>query len=917
MQTAPELPCGQMANTLVLAAQRFNGQPAISRGERVCMTYREFGERAAAIAGGLTTAGLRPGDVVALVMTNHEDYLPVLFGVWHAGLVAAPQNPRLPPEQLRQQLEHVEAAACILTPDRAEHLAPMTEGLGKLRISLVVETDEFAHLAAHPPIPVVEPTAGAHGPAWLFGTSGTTGRPKAAVLSHHNLASMASMYLQFDRADEPSDRESDDAIVRPGANLLHITPISHGSGMAAIPHILRGANHVIPASGGFDVQELFALIRRWPGACICVAPIMLRALVSVVANNPEHLAGLETIIYGSAPTHLAHLEQIVDVFGPRLVQVYGMGEAPASITCLSRTDHTADEDQPRRRERLASAGRPLPGVELRVVDQHGDSLPVGEVGQVLCRSDAVMSGYWRDSEASATALQDGWLWTGDLGSLDADGYLTLDGRVADVVIAHGATIHPRAIEDVLARHPQVCDVAVVGHRAPEDKHEVVACVAADRDIPIAEVRALCAAQLPSEQLPDDFFVLDSLPVNHHGKLLRASLRKRLAERDRDSARAYTESPWRRYDLLTPDGYRVRIGATMRDAELARDILRSAWRLSDDESYFYGAFEDPESLFRQVIAPANRVADIHELSTLCVMVESEARRVVASGAMIFDHRRRTVELGRTGTAHNARGRGVLRQFDNFVKRLLQAEVPDYLVIVDATTLIQSAGRFSDRVVGPPLAFYPSSFTVQPNSVDEWLARLTRRHGANVGHALLSRSEETGLGRFAIAYHVGIPLGFTTGEPRLTAAQRPFYEYTRTVLGLQQGHAPQTAPDGPEVSNRVYTATRTITDPAPEMEPADVLKSAASEGFELVVVNVPCDPQHQTCSERLERAQALLCGVYPDAFGRWRAGYAIFTSPTHRDQVIASFVTLVDHRGVVDSQLRLLRLILASTGTPSFE
>ena len=303
-------------------------------------------------------------------------------------------------------------------------------------------------------------------PAWLFYTSGTTGRPKGATLTHRNLLMASLSYF------------ADIDPVVPEDCVLHAAPLSHGSGLYGLPHVARGAVSVVPHSGGVDGDEIAALLRRWPGMSFFAAPIMVKRLAADPAfASAADLDHLKTIIYGGAPMYLADLEDALGVFGPRLAQIYGQGETPMTITALSKADH-ADRDHPRWRDRLQSVGFPRTDVEVRVVDDADRDVPTGEAGEVVVRGDVVMAGYWKQPDASAEALRGGWLHTGDVGSFDTDGYLTLRDRSKDLIISGGMNIYPREVEEALLRHPGVGAVAVVGRPDAEWGETVVAYVVA-------------------------------------------------------------------------------------------------------------------------------------------------------------------------------------------------------------------------------------------------------------------------------------------------------------------------------------------------------------------------------------------------------------------------------------------------------
>jgi long-chain acyl-CoA synthetase len=258
------------------------------------------------------------------------------------------------------------------------------------------------------------------------------------------------------------------------------------------------------------------------------APTMVHRLVAHARAQAPSLDGLKTIVYGGGPMYLQDVKNALDAMGPRFAQIYGQGESPMTITALSKF-HLADRNHPRYDERLASVGVAQPAVEVRVADAQDRPLAPGEIGEILVRGDTVMRGYWRNPDASMETLRNGWLHTGDVGSFDEDGFLTLRDRSKDMIISGGSNIYPREVEEVLLRHPAVSEVSVVGRPHPEWGEDVVAFVVA-RDgtrIDDRELDALCLGHIARFKRPKQYFFVADLPKNHYGKVLKTALRERL------------------------------------------------------------------------------------------------------------------------------------------------------------------------------------------------------------------------------------------------------------------------------------------------------------------------------------------------------------------------------------------------------
>tara|TARA_R110002033_G_scaffold90703_1_gene140543 strand:+ start:1671 stop:3176 length:1506 start_codon:yes stop_codon:yes gene_type:complete len=494
-----------IATFLTRAGQCFPTAPAIAVGGAVVCDYAAAAHRAACLAGALQrNGGLAPGDRVGLLAKNCAEYLEILFACWHAGLVVVPINAKLHPAEVRFIVENSGLSLCFVT----EGLGGQEAGSAKW---MLIGGAEYRQWLDHPPI--VMESRNADDDAWIFYTSGTTGRPKGATLTHRNLLAMSFCYI------------SDVDPVSPWTAILHAAPMSHGSGLYALPHVMQASCNVIPASGGFEVDEIYDLILAWPGVVFFAAPTMVKRLVE--DRQERDTRNLKAIIYGGGPMYLEHCLAALDRFGPKLTQLYGQGETPMTITALNARLH-AQRDHPRWRERLASVGVAQTAVAVRTVDADGRSVQPGEVGEVVVRGDSVMRGYWGDPDATAEALRDGWLHTGDFGTLDTDGFLTLKDRSKDLIISGGTNIYPREVEEVLLMHPEVSEASVIGRPSEEWGEEVVAFVVGSES-DAAALDALCQQHIARFKRPRHYRFVQSLPKNSYGKVLKTELRQQDAD----------------------------------------------------------------------------------------------------------------------------------------------------------------------------------------------------------------------------------------------------------------------------------------------------------------------------------------------------------------------------------------------------
>ncbi|RMF84905.1 MAG: long-chain fatty acid--CoA ligase [Nitrospinota bacterium] len=506
-----------IAHFMQKAGCTYREHPAIAVGEEVYVRYGELARRVATMAGRFRDRlRLQPGDRVALVMKNCAQFLEVLYAAWHAGLCAVPVNAKLHAREFQYILEHSGSRCCFVTPDLAETIFSIADEVPTLERVIPVEGPDYQALDTGEAILVHE--CNPDDIAWLFYTSGTTGRPKGAMLSHRNLLSMTLSYF------------ADVDTVSPEDCIIHAAPMSHGSGLYNIPQVVKAAKQVIPASGQFDPGEIFALIAIHRGVTFFAAPTMVKRLVDYAQSHAVDTRHLKTIVYGGGPMYVADLKQALQCFGYKLVQIYGQGESPMTITALSKAQH-ADTRHPRYEERLASAGIAQTVVEVCVADADDHPLPPGQIGEVLVRGDVVMQGYWNNPAATAETLRGGWLHTGDLGSFDHEGFLTLKDRSKDLIISGGANIYPREVEEVLLLHAAVHEVSVLGRPHPEWGEEVVAFVVkkAGHEVSEEELDALCLNHIARFKRPRAYYFVDHLPKNNYGKILKTELRQWLQQ----------------------------------------------------------------------------------------------------------------------------------------------------------------------------------------------------------------------------------------------------------------------------------------------------------------------------------------------------------------------------------------------------
>jgi acyl-CoA synthetase (AMP-forming)/AMP-acid ligase II len=484
-----------IARLLADGIERAGDRLALVQGERA-LTYRELGDRVARLAAGLAGLGLVRGDRVVLLMPNRPELVESLWAAFHGGFTAVPVNWHLHPDEVAYIVGHCGAAAVVVSDETAAATRGLPDGVRVVRTG-----PGYEDLLA----PAPSPLAGVadEDPAWLFYTSGTTGRPKGAILTHRNLTAMTEAY--FRDLDPVAD----------GSVYLHAAPLTHGSGLYLLPSTARGATQVIAPGTSFSASRFVALIGEHQVThAAFLAPTMLRYVVDEARG--AILPTLRSVVVGGAPLYQEDLRTAVGVLGPVVTQMYGQGEAPMTITVMPAAEAL---DHP------GSCGHAFHGVEIRLAGEGGEPVPDGADGEVLVRGDVVMRGYWDNPEATAATLAGGWLHTGDIGHLEA-GYLHLTDRAKDVIITGGSNVYPREVEEVLLTHPAVRECAVVGWPDREWGESIRAFVVADGDPAPDELIQYCRGRLASFKKPREVIFVAELPKNAAGKVLKRELRGR-------------------------------------------------------------------------------------------------------------------------------------------------------------------------------------------------------------------------------------------------------------------------------------------------------------------------------------------------------------------------------------------------------
>ena len=479
----------------------------VARGEPV--TYGEVREQAARLRAGLVHLGLDPGDRVGIVCANTPSFVEAWLGVLGAGLVAVPLNPASPARELSRELASIGARAVVVGPagvapfsgvDRAA--LPVLEHVIECRGGDLPGSVALDDLVA-PPTEIVD--RGDDDLAVLMFTSGTAGAPKAAMLTHGNLLANLGQVQSVPAAA----RGADDV----GFGLL---PMFHIFGLNVVLNttLLTGSRIVLVER--FDPHGTFELIREHGITTMTGPPTMWAALAAVPDAPADAFAGVRIAASGAAKLPVEVAERLEARFGLHLGEGYGLTESSPVVT------NSVGTGAPR-----GSIGRPLPGVEMRLVDDEGDDVLVGDAGEIWVRGPNVFRGYWNDLEATDAALtRDGWLRTGDVGVVDDDGFLFIVDRVKDLVIVSGFNVYPAEVEEALVEHPAVAEAAVVGVPHPHTGEAIRAYVVTVPDAPVDEdeLVAFVGERLARYKCPGSIEFVTEIPRGLGGKILRRTFR---------------------------------------------------------------------------------------------------------------------------------------------------------------------------------------------------------------------------------------------------------------------------------------------------------------------------------------------------------------------------------------------------------
>ena len=507
-------------NLLTNAARSYPDHPAFIF-EGTSRTYAQSNARADAWARALLAGGLQTGDRVALYLRNCPEFMEILYGTWKAGGVVVPLNATFTPDELAWHLADSGAGVLVTDPVGLPMVAKARPDLPQLNRVVCHDpaatraespADELLDevLAAHAGAPVVAADVAEDALAWIAYTSGTTGRPKGAMLTHRVLIYQCLTTL----ADVERMEQSDVG--------MHAAPLSHGSGHNSLAFTMKACTQVIHQRWGFDTALFLEQVERYRVAAMFLVPTQIKMITEHPDLPNRDVSCLRWICYGGAPMYREDQKRALKALGSVLVQCFGQTESPMSGTVLTADEHSLHDGDGRER----SVGRVRVGIELRILGPDGNELAPGEAGEICLRGPTLMAGYWNRPEATAETLAGGWLHTGDVGMVDENGYLFILDRLKDLIISGGLNVYPHEIEDLLITHPDVSEACVIG--IPHEKwgeavHAVVVPVAGTT-IDAADLITWSGQYLAGYKKPKGVDVVAALPKTTYGKVAKREVR---------------------------------------------------------------------------------------------------------------------------------------------------------------------------------------------------------------------------------------------------------------------------------------------------------------------------------------------------------------------------------------------------------
>ena len=512
-----------LAHMLTQNARRFPDRAGLIWGDKI-LTWKTIDAAVSALAAGLAEAGISKGDRVLVHSKNSDEMFFSMLATFRLGAVWVPTNFRLMPDEVVYLADFSGAKIFLCQadfPDHARSVAEQVKGVeilwsfgeasfGSDRVGAVIER---AVGRTYPNAPVDY-----NDPCWFFFTSGTTGRSKASVLTHGQMAFVLTNHL-CDLL--PGTTETDASLV--------VAPLSHGAGVHQLNLVARGAPTILLPTERFDIEEAFRLIAQHRVTNLFTVPTILKMLVEHPACDRFDHSSLRYVIYAGAPMYREDQKTALRKLGKVIVQYFGLGEVTGNITVLPPALHDP-EDGPF--ARIGTCGFERTGMQVSIQDDHGKELAPFETGEICCIGPAVFAGYYENPEANEKAFRNGWFRTGDLGHMDQEGFVYITGRASDMYISGGSNVYPREIEEKMLTHPAIAEAAVLGVPDPLwGEVGVAVCVMRDgMQVTEEELGIYLAEKLTRYKLPRRIFFWDALPKSGYGKVPKRLIKDELVTR---------------------------------------------------------------------------------------------------------------------------------------------------------------------------------------------------------------------------------------------------------------------------------------------------------------------------------------------------------------------------------------------------
>lgn len=512
-----------LSQFLTQAARRHPDAIGFVWGEQQ-WTWAEMEARAEAMAHALVHEfGVQKGDRVLIQSANCNQMFESMFACFRAGAVWVPANFRQSPEEVAYLAAASGAKGMICGAQFPVHAAACRAEAASLSFVISIGASDFAEdydtITARSmgrkqaPVPVFRDD-----PCWFFFTSGTTGRPKAAILTHGQMAFVITNHL----CDlMPGTGPEDASIV--------VAPLSHGAGVHQLTQVAHGAKTILPGSEKLDVPGIWALVERWKVTNAFTVPTILKMLAEDPSADQYDHSSLRYVIYAGAPMYRADQKRALEKLGKVIVQYFGLGEVTGNITVLPPALHTL-EDGPD--ARIGTCGFERTGMQVEIQDENGEPVAPGATGEICVIGPAVFAGYFNNPEANAKAFRNGWFRTGDLGHMDEQGFVYITGRSSDMYISGGSNIYPREIEEKILLHPDITETAVLGIPDPVwGEAGVAVCVARPgADTSAIDVRGWLDGKVARYKLPKITVFWEAMPKSAYGKITKKMIREELLRR---------------------------------------------------------------------------------------------------------------------------------------------------------------------------------------------------------------------------------------------------------------------------------------------------------------------------------------------------------------------------------------------------